>query len=55
MKLGIEVTSFATAKKMVLQSVYRCERIKVALNSVSSHGKVTNQNDAQHKYSLILN
>ena len=42
-------------KKMVLRSVYRHVKIKVALNSVSSHGKVTNQNDTRHKYSLIFN
>ena len=42
-------------KKKVPRSVYRRERIKVALNSVSSHGQVTDQNDTEHKYSLILN
>ena len=42
-------------EKMVPRDVYWRTRIKVALNSVSSHGKVTNQNDTQHKYSLILN
>ena len=54
MKLWNKETPFVTVKKMMPQSVYRRERIKVALNSVSSHRKVTDQNDTQHKYSLYL-
>ena len=42
-------------KKMVPRSVYRRVKKKVALNSVSFHGKVTNQNDTQHIYCLIVN
>ena len=50
-----ESDPFCNSEKMVLRSVYQCVRIKVALNLVSSHGKVTDQNDTRHKYSLILN
>ena len=46
---------FRDSEKNGARSVYRRKRIKVALNLVSSHGKVTDQNDTQHKYSLILN
>ena len=49
---------FCTKKqkqKVVPRHVYQHVRIKVALNSVSFHGKVTNQNGAQLKYSLIEN
>ena len=46
---------FPNSEKNGAWSVYRRKRIKVALNLVSFHGKVTNQNDTQDKYSLILN
>ena len=40
-------------KKMVLQNVYQHVRINATLNPVFSHVKVTNQNENQHKCSLI--